>query len=247
MVGKIFLKGLVTMFPLVVTVWAIIWLAVTAEAMLGAALKAILPEAIYVPGMGVLMGVIFIFIAGLLLNVVVARAFFHRFEALLNRLPLIKSVYGSVKDLMAYFMDNKTKGQQVVMVTLGTPFIPPRTVQLLKPTQAQEAAQAAGSQSTSPAVPSDAQLLSPTDRPMRLMGLVTRTTFDELPAGVGDSDMIAVYLPMSYQLGGFTVMVRRDQVQTIDMTTEDALRFCLTAGMTTTRAPVQQTETLMHK
>lgn len=235
-IWRVFLKGLVTMFPLVVTVWAIVWLAVTAEAMLGGALKAILPEALYIPGMGVLMGVIFIFVVGLLLNIVVARTVFGRIEAMVNRLPLIKSVYGSVKDLMAYFTDSKSKGQMVVMVTLGTPFVPPRTVRRLSP-QGQDAEQ------PQPAI----GVNHPQDRPMKLMGLVTRSTFDDLPQGVGDADTIAVYLPMSYQLGGFTVMVRRDQVEPIELSTEDALRFCLTAGMTTTRAPVDQTEALMHK
>ena len=36
---------------------------------------------------------------------------------------------------------------------------------------------------------------------------------------------------MSYQLGGFTVVVPREKVREIDMSVEDALRFCVTAGV----------------
>jgi uncharacterized membrane protein len=48
--------------------------------------------------------------------------------------------------------------------------------------------------------------------------------------GVG-ADKVAVYLPMSYQLGGFTVIVAKDRVRAIDVPVEDALRFCVTAGV----------------
>ena len=36
---------------------------------------------------------------------------------------------------------------------------------------------------------------------------------------------------MSYQIGGFTVLVPRERVRTVDMTTEEALRFAVTAGI----------------
>jgi uncharacterized membrane protein len=206
--GKTFLKGLVTIFPLLVTVVAIIWLVTTAEQVLGAPIQAVLPEGYYVLGMGVVVGAVLIFAVGLMLNIVIARALFHRFELLLNRLPLVKSLYGSVKDLMGYFMDSNQKGQQVVMVTLGGPFLPP-------------GADGQGAHGT----------------PMKLLGLVTRQDFSDLPAGVGDDQCVAVYLPMSYQLGGFTVMVRRSQVEPIEMSTEDALRFAITAGMNAKAKP----------
>ncbi|MNC92233.1 hypothetical protein D3C83_86210 [compost metagenome] len=36
---------------------------------------------------------------------------------------------------------------------------------------------------------------------------------------------------MSYQIGGFTVYMPRSKIEPIDMTIEDAMRFTLTAGM----------------
>jgi len=214
--GKTFLKGLVAIFPLLVTVVVILWMAMTAEQLLGTPIRAVLPDGYYVPGMGVLVGTLLIFCVGLMLNIVLARALFHRMERLLNSLPLVKSLYGSVRDLMGYFMDSKQKSQQVVMVTLGGPFLPP-----------------------SP----DGQPGHGT--PMKLMGLVTRQDFSDLPPGVGEDDCVAVYLPMSYQLGGFTVIVKRSQIQPIEMSTEDALRFAITAGMNA-KAPVPSTASLLE-
>ena len=62
------------------------------------------------------------------------------------------------------------------------------------------------------------------------IGFLTRDGFEDLPA-IG-ADKVAVYLPMSYQLGGFTIIVEREKVREIDMSVEDALRFCVTAGVT---------------
>ena len=61
------------------------------------------------------------------------------------------------------------------------------------------------------------------------IGFLTRDAFDEHPE-IG-ADKVAVYLPMSYQLGGFTVLVPADQVREVSMTVEEALRFCVTAGV----------------
>jgi uncharacterized membrane protein len=67
---------------------------------------------------------------------------------------------------------------------------------------------------------------------LRLLGFITRTDFSDLPQGVANADEVAVYLPMSYQIGGYTVIVPRDQVTPINMAREEAMRFVLTAGMT---------------
>ena len=67
---------------------------------------------------------------------------------------------------------------------------------------------------------------------LRLLGFVTRTDFSDLPEGVAGADEVAVYLPMSYQIGGYTVIVPRDQVTPVNMAREQAMRFVLTAGLT---------------
>ncbi|MGZ8157769.1 MAG: hypothetical protein ACXWT1_08800 [Methylobacter sp.] len=50
------------------------------------------------------------------------------------------------------------------------------------------------------------------------------------PAFITD-DQVAVFLPFSYQLGGYTVIMSRENVVEIDMSVEDALRFIATAGV----------------
>jgi uncharacterized membrane protein len=70
---------------------------------------------------------------------------------------------------------------------------------------------------------------------MHVIGFVTREDFTEAPWGMSDGDTIAVYLPMSYQIGGYTVLLPRRMVEPVDMSVEDALRFAVTAGMSKTQ------------
>lgn len=72
---------------------------------------------------------------------------------------------------------------------------------------------------------------------MRLLGFVTRSDFSDLPAGVGFDGEVAVYLPMSYQVGGYTVMIARSKITPIRMSRDDAMRFVLTAGLKTENRP----------
>ena len=64
------------------------------------------------------------------------------------------------------------------------------------------------------------------------MGLVTRKQFADLREGIGEEGEVAVYFPMSYQIGGFTLIMPKDRIQPVDMTMDQAMRFALTAGVT---------------
>jgi uncharacterized membrane protein len=71
---------------------------------------------------------------------------------------------------------------------------------------------------------------------------VTREDFtDQPPALAPAKDTVAVYLPMSYQIGGFTIFLPRSQVEPVDMSMEDAMRFTLTDGMSGANAAASET------
>lgn len=192
--SAIFLQGLVATLPLIITVWLLGLLVWSAEVTVRGVLQALLPpwlfEALYMPGTGVAATVLLIFIIGLLLNAYVVKRIYDLAERLMQRIPVVKSIYWAVKDFLQYFAGaQQQQMNQVVLVRFpGSNY--------------------------------------------KLLGLVTRQRFDDLPEGLGDSDSVAVYTPMSYQIGGYTLILPRDQVEPIDMSIEDALRFSLTAGVT---------------
>lgn len=64
---------------------------------------------------------------------------------------------------------------------------------------------------------------------IRAMGLVTRENFKDVPAIEQNAgDRIAVYIPMSYGLGGFTLMVPRSRITPLDMPIEKAMSLAIT-------------------
>lgn len=64
---------------------------------------------------------------------------------------------------------------------------------------------------------------------IRAMGLVTRESFMDLPAIEQNAgDRVAVYIPMSYGLGGFTLMVPRSRITPLDMPIEKAMSLAIT-------------------
>jgi uncharacterized membrane protein len=190
-ISKTFLTGLVAILPISATLYVLLWLAVTAESLLGKGIRFLLPENYYWPGIGVVAGLIIVFLTGLLLQAWMVRKIFEWGEGLLYRIPFIKSIYGSFRDFL-HFVSESGKGggdtRQVVMVKIG-------------------------------------------DTGMEIMGLVTRSDFIGLPAGIGTEGHVAVYLPMSYQIGGHTVIVPRSSIRTVETSMEQAMRFVLTAGM----------------
>ena len=66
---------------------------------------------------------------------------------------------------------------------------------------------------------------------MKLLGFVTREDFSDLPAGLAGEGVVAVYLPMSYQIGGYTVMLPRSAIEPVNMSMQDAMKFAVTGGM----------------
>lgn len=66
--------------------------------------------------------------------------------------------------------------------------------------------------------------------PGRVIGFVTQENASVRGAAGGDG-LVAVYLPMSYQIGGYTVYLPRDQIEATDLTVEEAMRIVLTGGL----------------
>jgi uncharacterized membrane protein len=183
----LFLKGLAAIIPIALTLAIVIWLAGIAEKGIGTLIKLVLPEHMYITGMGLVGGIVLVIAIGVLSQVWLFRKFIDLGEAILDRMPVIKSVFRATKDFVEYFSSNDARRfSKVVMV---------RHPELN-----------AG-----------------------LLGFITREEFSELP--FGEEGEVAVYLPMSYQIGGYTLFVPKAWCEPVDIPFEDALRLILTAGM----------------
>jgi uncharacterized membrane protein len=191
--GKLFLKGLAVVIPVALTLAILWWMAAGAERLMGSVLKFTLPEGWYVPGMGLVSGLVLIALIGLLSHVLIFQKLFNLGDAIFHRLPLVKTIYTAIKDFIGYLNPDKDSAMsKVVMVQL-----PGQSFQLI--------------------------------------GFVTREQFDDLPFAPAAEDPVAVYMPMSYQIGGYTLFLPRSALTPLDIPFETAMRLVLTGGVSQQR------------
>ena len=188
--GKLFLKGLAVVIPAGLTIAIIWWLAMTAERLLDDWIMAVLPDGWYIPGMGLLSALAMTVFVGLLTHILLFQKLFELGDHILNRLPLVKSIYSALKDFIGYFSpDSANALSKVVLVRLpGQEF--------------------------------------------QALGFVTREEFERLPFTPDVEEPVAVYLPMSYQIGGYTLFLPRSCVTPVDIPFDEGMKLVLTGGVT---------------
>jgi uncharacterized membrane protein len=188
--GRIFVTGLLTLIPAVATLYLLAWLIGAIDRTFGKPLRWLITDEAYLAGMGIIVAVVLVFAVGVLMHGVLFRRLFRMAERAMLSVPLVRSIYGAVKDMIGLLGDDKGPALQVVSLTVP------------------------GSD-------------------WRVLGFVTRSDFADLPAGVGAASEVAVYLPMSYGIGGYMVIVPRAALTPVEMSREAAMKFLLTAGLKT--------------
>jgi uncharacterized membrane protein len=185
-ISRLFFKGLFTVLPVALTFYLIYWIFYSVESLLNRYVVALIPDFLHFPGMGILTAVALFIGIGFLMSHFVSDKLSVFFENLLTKIPIIKTFYRPLRDLIQLFAKKPNQSmQRVVLVTL-------------------------------PALN------------VKLLGLVTRDKFDDLPDRSIPKDHLAVYLPGSYFLGGVTLIVPKSQLQEVDMPVEQAVKLALT-------------------
>lgn len=187
-----FFRGLLTFLPLGLTVYVLYLFIVWTE---GIAMRMIRPFIgdFYLPGLGIFLGVGLILLLGFLVSQPFSTRLVAWLELPFTNLPVVKSIYSSLKNFADYFSPHQKDSQQVVLLRI--------------PGQA-----------------------------LNMVGLVTRQNMRGLPSPMGELDQVAVYLPMGYMIGGYTVFVPRDWVTPINLSVEAAMRSTLIAWMASNRS-----------
>jgi uncharacterized membrane protein len=182
------MRGLVVVLPIALTIWLLWWLGTSIESLLQRVIMLVVPERLYRPGMGIVAAVVLLIAAGVLVNAFIVRRLFAAWERLMDRIPIVKSVYGAVRDFVQML---PTSGEhrelkRVVLARFGE---------------------------------------------VAAIGFVTRDDGGELGLGPAADGTVAVYFPMSYQIGGYTLLLPRSHLVPLDLPIETAMRIVLTGGM----------------
>jgi uncharacterized membrane protein len=187
-----FLKGLAAILPVALTVYVVVWLAATAESMLSGVLGLVVPSAHNYPGLGLAVAFVVILLMGLIVDAYIVKRLFRFGEELLARIPIVKTIFGALKDVTRFLPAGKKARdlKRVVLWRFGT---------------------------------------------ARLVGFVTEDHLNPRLFGENGEDIVAVYFPMSYQLGGYTLYLHKSDLEETQLSVEEAMRMVLIGGVTSSR------------
>ncbi|MEN9886918.1 MAG: hypothetical protein RL758_1496 [Pseudomonadota bacterium] len=192
--SQYFLRGLITLLPLGLTVYFLYALVAWSETLAMRLVRPFIGD-FYIPGLGLMLTTGAIVLTGFLISTQFTARLLSWVELPFTNIPVVKSIYSSLKSFADYFSPHHKDddAQQVVILRLP-------------------------------------------DQVMEVVGLVTRNHLRGLPNGFLPGDRVAVYLPMGYMIGGYTVFVPREWLTPIDMSVEEAMRSSLIAWMATRKS-----------
>lgn len=186
--SQYFFRGLITFLPLAITVYVLVLFITWTERTAMQMLRPLTGE-FYLPGLGIALGALVILALGALTSMHITGKLLSYVELPFTNLPVVKSIYSSLKNFADYFAPHEQDAQQVVLLKMP-------------------------------------------GHELSTVGLVTRQNMRGLPKGLAElDDQVAVYLPMGYMIGGYTVFVPRSWTTPVDMSVEEAMRLALVAFM----------------
>jgi uncharacterized membrane protein len=115
---RYFMKGLLFLVPVFVTIYVIYWVFSTIDNFVHDLFKEYFEESRWIIGFGVVLTLVVITLVGFLCSLFITRPIMQFLEKSFSRLPLIKLLYSSIKDLIEAFVGEKKKFDQPVMVQL---------------------------------------------------------------------------------------------------------------------------------
>lgn len=99
---KYFVTGLLILVPLAITLWVLNLIISTMDQSLLLLPERWRPAALIgfdIPGLGTILTLLFVFLTGLLTRNIIGKQIVHVWEMLLTRIPIVSSIYSSVKQV----------------------------------------------------------------------------------------------------------------------------------------------------
>ena len=186
---KSFINGLLTIVPIILVIYILVRVFNFLDSILGNVLKPYMKQD-YIPGVGILATLLLITFLGWLSTRFFAGKIINLIDRLLERIPLVKTLYTVIKDTFQSFLGEKKSFSKVALVTMpGTS--------------------------------------------MKVIGFVTSEEVEEVIHSL--KDHVAVYVPQTFQVAGFTFLIPKEEIQWLDIKPEEAMKFVLSGGVSSSK------------
>lgn len=115
-----FVKGLLVVLPLGAAFFLIFWAFSSLDAALNLSDKFLVNPytglPLYIPGLGILSVILVILLTGIVVTYLITEPIYNWISRWINKLPLFKFIYSSVKDLTEAFVGDEKKLSEPVLV-----------------------------------------------------------------------------------------------------------------------------------
>ncbi|WP_375346154.1 DUF502 domain-containing protein [Priestia megaterium] len=187
---KSFINGLLTIVPIILVIYILVRVFNFLDSILGNVLKPYMKQD-YIPGVGILATLLLITFLGWLSTRFFAGKIINFIDWLLEKIPLVKTLYSVIKDTFQSFLGEKKSFSKVALVTMpGTS--------------------------------------------MKVIGFVTSEEVEEVIHSL--KDHVAVYIPQTFQVAGFTFLIPKEEIEWLDIKPEEAMKFVLSGGVSSSKA-----------
>ena len=106
--------GLLAIVPIAVTFWILKFLFTFLDSLASPFLKKV---GIEIPGLGIILTLLFIFVLGLFITNVLGKTLFNWGEKILANLPIVNTIYNTIKQITSAFSGSTVKSfQQVIFI-----------------------------------------------------------------------------------------------------------------------------------
>lgn len=178
-------QGLLVITPVVITVYAVYKIVTYVGSAFGWIHHIVHP--LLDPFIILAAMVVIVYIVGRVSASFLFTPMYDRFEKDIEKVPLIRVIYSSVKDMMSAFVGSKRKFNRPVLVTV--------------------------------------------DRvnDIKQIGFITQ---EDLTTMAIAKEYTAVYMPFSYGLSGKLLIVKKENIEPLDATSAEAMKFVVSGGVT---------------
>lgn len=106
--------GLLAIVPIAVTFWILKFLFTFLDSLASPFLKKV---GIEIPGLGIILTLLFIFVLGLFITNVLGKTLFNWGEKILAKLPIVNTIYNTIKQITSAFSGSTVKSfEQVIFI-----------------------------------------------------------------------------------------------------------------------------------
>ena len=187
---KLIFRGLGALLPVTVTLYFTYWALLTIETSISKLIKLLFGNQLTFPGIGLLSTFLLILTTGVLMSFFPFKKLVATLQVPFKNIPLIKSIYSAIEDLLSFFDKEKSNSGKGKVVKVYFP-----------------------------------------DKKIFMMGLLTCEAPEKINGLSDVSGHVGVYIPVSYQIGGYTIFVEKENVFNVDMKVEELMKSSITAWM----------------